>query len=97
MEFSINHPVLFLVAGLLIAVVLGQSIFFLVKALRRSKANAVKADPSGTHRREIYRKPISGNHFPRKSGRNAQTADARLSVAPHGCNSERCAAFRPQL
>lgn len=37
MEFSINHPVIFLIAGLLIAVVLAQSIFFLVKALRRSK------------------------------------------------------------
>ncbi len=37
MEFYVNHPVLFLLAGLLIAVVLGQSIYFLVKALRRSK------------------------------------------------------------
>ncbi len=38
MEFSVNHPFLFLCAGILIAVVLAQSIFFLVKALRRSKA-----------------------------------------------------------
>ena len=37
MEFSINHPVLFIIVGLLIAVVLAQSVFFLVKALRRSK------------------------------------------------------------
>ncbi len=37
MEFSINHPILFLIAGLLIAVVLGQSVYFLLKALRRSK------------------------------------------------------------
>lgn len=37
MAFSINHPIIFLVAGLLIAVVLGQSIFFLLKALKRSK------------------------------------------------------------
>lgn len=37
MEFSVNHPVLFLLAGILIAVVLAQSVFFLVKALRRSK------------------------------------------------------------
>ena len=37
MEFYVNHPVLFLIAGLLVAVVLGQSIYFLVKALRRSK------------------------------------------------------------
>ena len=38
MEFQVNHPILFVIAGLLIAVVLAQSIFFLVKALRRSKA-----------------------------------------------------------
>ena len=37
MEFYVNHPVLFLVAGLLVAVVLAQSVYFLVKALRRSK------------------------------------------------------------
>lgn len=37
MEFSINHPVLFIIVGLLVAVVLAQSVFFLVKALRRSK------------------------------------------------------------
>ena len=37
MEFSVNHPLLFLIAGILIAVVLGQSIYFLVKAMRRSK------------------------------------------------------------
>jgi len=38
MEFNVNHPLLFLFAGLLVAVVLGQSVYFLVKALRRSKA-----------------------------------------------------------
>lgn len=38
MEFYVNHPVLFLMAGILVAVVLAQSVFFLVKALRRSKA-----------------------------------------------------------
>ena len=38
MQFDVNHPLLFLIAGLLIAVVLAQSVFFLVKALRRSKA-----------------------------------------------------------
>lgn len=37
MEFSINHPLLFILAGLLVAVVLAQSVYFLVKALRRSK------------------------------------------------------------
>ena len=38
MEFSVNHPLLFLIAGLLVAVVLGQSVYFLIKALRHSKA-----------------------------------------------------------
>ena len=37
MEFSVNHPVLYVITGLLVAVVLAQSVFFLVKALRRSK------------------------------------------------------------
>ena len=37
MEFYVNHPILFLLAGLLVAVVLGQSVYFLVKARRRSK------------------------------------------------------------
>ena len=38
MQFSVNHPVLFVLAGILVAVVLAQSIFFLVKAMKRSKA-----------------------------------------------------------
>ena len=37
MEFSVNHPILFVMAGFLVAVVLGQSVYFLVKALHRSK------------------------------------------------------------
>jgi len=37
LEFHVNHPVLFLLAGFLVAVVLAQSIYFLVKALHRSK------------------------------------------------------------
>ena len=37
MEFHVNHPILFLLAGILVAVVLGQSVYFLVKALRRSR------------------------------------------------------------
>ena len=38
MEFYVNHPLLFVMAGILVCVVLAQSVFFLVKALRRSKA-----------------------------------------------------------
>ena len=37
MTFSTNHPVLFLLSGILVAVVLGQSVYFLLKALKRSK------------------------------------------------------------
>ena len=37
MEFYVNHPILFVLAGILVAVVLGQSVWFLVKALRRSR------------------------------------------------------------
>ena len=37
MDFHVNHPVLFILAGLLIAAVLGQSIYFLLKALKRSR------------------------------------------------------------
>ena len=37
MEFHVNHPVLYLLTGFLVAVVLGQSVYFLIKALRRSR------------------------------------------------------------
>ena len=37
MEFSVNHPILFVLVGILVAAVLGQSVYFLVKALRRAK------------------------------------------------------------
>ena len=38
MKFSINHPILFVLVAILVALVLGQSVWFLVKALRRAKA-----------------------------------------------------------
>ena len=37
MEFHVNHPIIFVLVGILVAVVLGQSVYFLVKALKRSK------------------------------------------------------------
>ena len=37
MEFRVNHPILFVLVGVLVAVVLAQAVYFLVKALRRSK------------------------------------------------------------
>ncbi len=38
MTFSVNHPILFLLVGIIIAVVLAQSVYFLVKSYRRAKA-----------------------------------------------------------
>ena len=37
MEFNVNSPVLFVLAGIIIAAVLAQSIFFLIKAWRRAR------------------------------------------------------------
>ena len=37
MNFSVNHPVIFVMVGILIAVVLAQSVYFLVRALKRAK------------------------------------------------------------
>ena len=42
MKFSVNHPILFVLAGLLVAVVLGQSVYFLLKALKRSRELAAE-------------------------------------------------------
>ena len=41
MEFSVNHPILFVLVGIIIAAVLGQSVFFLIKSLRRAKATGM--------------------------------------------------------
>ena len=38
MQFHVNHPILYVIAGIVIAVVLAQSVYFLLKAMRRSKA-----------------------------------------------------------
>lgn len=37
MTFSLNHPILFVMAGIIIAAVLAQSAFFLYRAVKRSK------------------------------------------------------------
>ena len=37
MEFSSNSPIIFVVVGIIIATVLAQSVFFLVRALKRAK------------------------------------------------------------
>lgn len=41
MEFSPNHPILFLLVGIIVAVVLGQSIYFLLKSVRRAKETGI--------------------------------------------------------
>lgn len=38
MEFSVNHPILFVIVGVIIAAVLAQSAYFLIKSYRRAKA-----------------------------------------------------------
>lgn len=42
MEFSVNHPILFVMVGLIIAVVVAQSIWFLVRAWRRALALGIE-------------------------------------------------------
>lgn len=37
MKFNANHPVLFVMVGIIIAAVLGQSVYFLIKSYRRAK------------------------------------------------------------
>lgn len=37
MEFSVNSPVIFVMVGIIILIVLAQSVFFLIRALRRAK------------------------------------------------------------
>ena len=37
MEFNVNSPVLYVIVGILIALVLAQSVFFLVRAVKRAK------------------------------------------------------------
>lgn len=36
MEFSVNHPILFVLVGIIIAIVVAQSVWFLVRAWRRA-------------------------------------------------------------
>ena len=44
MEFSVNHPIIFIMVGLIIAAVIGQSVYFLLKALKRAKAIGMDRD-----------------------------------------------------
>lgn len=44
MTFNANHPVLFVLVGIIIALVLAQSFYFLFKALRRAKQLGISGD-----------------------------------------------------
>ena len=44
MEFNVNSPVLFILSGIVIAGVLAQSVFFLVKAWKRGREIGMSAD-----------------------------------------------------
>lgn len=44
MDFSVNSPILFVVVGAIVALVLAQSVFFLVRAWRRAKELGIKTD-----------------------------------------------------
>ncbi len=44
MEFNVNHPILFVIVGIIIAVVLAQSVYFLIKAMRRAKELGIASD-----------------------------------------------------
>lgn len=48
MEFSPNHPILFVLVGIVIAAVLAQSVYFLLKAYRRAKEKGM--DMSKIHK-----------------------------------------------
>ena len=44
MQFNVNHPILFLLAGIIVAAVLAQSVYFLVKAWRHGKEIGMPMD-----------------------------------------------------
>ncbi len=41
MQFNVNHPIIFLLVGIIIALVLAQSVYFLIKAYRRASAKGM--------------------------------------------------------
>ncbi len=42
MKFNVNSPILFILVGVIIAFVLAQSVYFLIRAVRRAKAIGIK-------------------------------------------------------
>ena len=47
MEFSVNHPILFIIVGAIIALVLAQSVYFLVRALKRARQLGIEKSTLG--------------------------------------------------
>ena len=43
MTFNVNHPILYVFVGAIIALVLGQSVYFLVRAIKRAKELGIAA------------------------------------------------------
>jgi len=44
MDFNVNHPILFVIVGAIILLVLAQSFYFLIKAVRRAKELGIKKE-----------------------------------------------------
>ncbi len=44
MTFNVNHPILFIIVGTIIALVLAQSFYFLFKAIKRAKQLGIEKD-----------------------------------------------------
>ena len=44
MDFSVNHPIIYVIVGAIIALVMAQSVFFLVKAMKRAKTLGISKD-----------------------------------------------------
>lgn len=44
MTFNVNHPILFIIVGAIIALVLAQSFYFLFKAIKRAKQLGIEKD-----------------------------------------------------
>ena len=53
MEFNVNSPILYAIVGAIIALVLGQSVFFLVRAIKRAKELGIG--------KEIIKKTVSSS------------------------------------
>ena len=61
MDFNVNSPVLFVVAGIAVAVVLAQSVCFLIKLFSRSRRRLPSSSASSRSREiSAYRCPGCG-------------------------------------